>query len=193
MSDHIRRIEARAKQHIAEKCYLYRWESYRGQLVKDGKSAFSASSGVVGLSDERMNECLGHAMARWNKWIVAVHACFVTPDGEYYEEARECVSLPVRLGHDDSEKVALHNETIDVKNNLGQKHSDEYFMSVEDLDDVISGMVKDAKESGNQDHYLDAVAVLRLKTPAFERMADDDEWCKKQTMHRRRQILETLA
>jgi len=179
----------KALKRVAEKSYLYRWEAYRRENCLSGQVVFAFSSSAQGLSDDQIAKAMEFAMGRYNVYIVMVHACFVAPDGEYYEESRDAETCPVRLGYDDSEKVNAHNAKVERKQKAGIQGGDKFHHSTEDVEGLIADMIDDASTSGNRAHYIDSVVVLRLKTDKFARMADDDGWCKRQTLHRREKLL----
>lgn len=179
-------------KRVAEKSYLYRWEAYRLENCLNGQVVFAFSSSAQNLSDNQIAAAMEFAMGRYNTYIVMVHACFVTEDGEYYEVTVESETCPVRLGCDDAEKVDAHNIEVERKQKAGIKDGDKFHHCTEDVEQMIADLIVDASTSGNASHYIDSVAVLRLKTDKFARMADDDGWCKRQTDHRSRQILATI-
>lgn len=153
----------KAMQHFAEKCYLYAWESYRkAKAAELYGCGIFAFSGHETLTRKQQEAACQWAMNRHTRWVALIHACYVVDAGEYYEETVEFVTPPVRLAD-----------------------------NAEDVEDLLRQGIKEA-ESGNPKHHIDTVIVLRPFSQKFARMADDDEWCKRQAAYRSKIIMNTV-
>lgn len=137
---------------------------YRWESAVKLKNGAFSFAGHDTLTIDQQEQLMTRAMNSTREWVCLVHACYVTGTNDYYEETAEFVTPPVRLGQD-----------------------------AEAVDDLIQSAIREVRNAGNPNHYIDTVVVLRPATPDFRKMADDDEWLKKQAAYRSRVILETVG
>ena len=132
---------------MAKHCYLFRWDN------KGSSTEFAFSSGGR-YSDDLTIAALEKVMSVPTRYIVMIHACFLSGD-DYYERADMWITDPVVL-NGGADKI--HGE--------------------------IERAVESLKRSGNPRHYYDTVIVLRPASDKAVAAADDDDWIKAQAAYR---------
>lgn len=138
----------------AAKCLLYHWVGHTDN-VEDYSS-------VGPFSDDKTQQILTAALKTPNTWLCTVIACFVTEDGDYYEEM---ISFPP------------YGPTILAKN-------------PEDFAALRVAAIAEAKNSGNPKHYVDTTVCLSVFSRRLSDKMNDDNWIREQAGRRATLILE---
>lgn len=103
-------------------------------------------------------------VAREETWFINFIACFVTEEGDYYEEHATTNSIGPLV--------------------LSKKP--------EWLAELLNTGLQQVKAAGNPKHYIDTVVSFHPCTADTTYKFDNDAWVKKQTAWRRTQIIKQL-
>jgi hypothetical protein len=152
---------------IAERCYLYHWDSavysdpdqqFRVAVV-DGRSISQVSMRTTrneSVSVSRARKAVLNAATTPTEWVIQVIACFIDEE-TYYEESADILTGKIRIVDGDLEKL-------------------------------VESVAKDLKNSGNEKHYIDSVWIARVKTDRLMINISSDEWEKSQAAHREKAV-----
>lgn len=147
----------RMMHNHASQCIAYQWETDH----PDSDTTFNC----YGPFDEDRNiKLIEWALSRAETWLLTAIACFVDPNGEYYEEM--VTTAPVG--------------PINMMKNW------------ETLMEYKSLTTRNAVESGNPLHFVTSVFSMSLQSSELDQKMENETWLKRQSALRADHILDNV-